>query len=61
MIENDIKTKYYPGKLVVLTNELFSKQKNLSEVKQNNFRKIILLIGNHWLKDTSVLIAFIVL
>lgn len=32
MTEYDFKTKYYPGKLIVLTNEYFNKQKKLSEV-----------------------------
>lgn len=61
MNENDFKTKYYPGKLVILTNELFNKQKNLSEVFPTNFRKIMLFIGSHLSRDTSAIIAFIVL
>lgn len=32
MTEFDFKKNYYPGKLVVLTNEFFNKQKRLSEV-----------------------------
>ena len=42
MADYDFKNKYFPGKLVVLANEFFNKQKRLSEViNYSLLRKII--------------------